>query len=77
MEHVGALAARIARNPRKALEATKHLLRTSWHTDLRGSLSSSYWMTSTLQYSRDFKEGVDAAVEKRTPDYNGKPRNDT
>lgn len=70
MDHVCALATRIAKNPRKALEATKHLLRTSWHTDLRGSLSTSYWMTSTLQYSRDVGEGVDAAIEKRTPQYN-------
>jgi len=67
------LASKIANQPRKALEATKHLLRASWHSDLMGSLNASYWMTHTLQYSRDLAEGVDAALEKRAPSYN---RND-
>lgn len=70
------MASRIARNPRKALEATKHLLRTSWQTDLMGSLSTSFWTTSTLQYSDDFREGVEASLEKRTPQYNRKDKRD-
>jgi enoyl-CoA hydratase/carnithine racemase len=64
------LATRIAKRPRKALEATKSLLRASWHSDLLGALNTSYWMTHSLQYSRDFAEGVSAAVEKRPPTYN-------
>ena len=71
------LATRIARNPRKALEATKQMLRASWHTDLRASLSTSYWVTSTLQNTRDFKEGVAAAIEKRVPQYNRKRQPDS
>jgi enoyl-CoA hydratase len=65
-----ALASSIASKPRRAVEATKHLLRTSWHTDLAGSLGSSFWVTSALQNSRDLKEGIDASLEKRTPRYN-------
>ncbi len=65
-----ALASRIAAKPRKALMATKQLLRGSWQNDLQGALNMSYWTTHTLQYSADFREGVDAAMEKRTPKYN-------
>jgi enoyl-CoA hydratase len=64
------LAARIARNPRRAVEATKQALRVSWHSDLAGSMATSYWTTTALQYSRDVAEGVDAAIEKRKPRYN-------
>ncbi len=65
-----ALASRLASKPRKALMATKQLLRASWQSDLPGALNMSYWATHTLQYSADFREGVDAAIEKRTPRYN-------
>lgn len=65
-----ALAARIATKPRKALMATKQLLRASWQSDLSSSLNMSYWTTSTLQYSADFREGIDAAIERRSPNFN-------
>lgn len=65
-----ALAARIAAKPRKALMATKQLLRASWQSDLPAALAMSYWTTSTLQHSRDFREGVEAALDKRAPTYN-------
>lgn len=65
-----ALATRIAAKPRKALMATKQLLRASWHSDLTGALAMSYWATSTLQYTADFREGVDSALERRPPRYN-------
>jgi len=66
------LASRIAGWSRKALEATKHLLRSSWDVDFAASMSASYWATSTLQYGADFREGVEAALEKRMPVYNQK-----
>lgn len=65
-----ALAARIAARPRKALIATKQLLRASWQSDLIGAMAMSYWTTSTLQYSADFREGIDAALDRRRPEYN-------
>jgi enoyl-CoA hydratase/carnithine racemase len=68
------LATRIAGWPRKALEATKHLFRQSWETDLLGSMSASYWATSALQYGADFREGVESSLEKRKPIYNRRDR---
>mgnify|MGYP001405698142 CR=1 FL=1 len=70
MEAALALAGHVASRPRKALMATKQLLRASWQSDLGGSLAMSYWAVSTLQYGRDFREGVEAALEKRKPLYN-------
>jgi len=64
------LAARIARYPRLALEATKQQLRSSWHTDLAGAMSSSFWAVAALHYSQDLREGVAAAREKRSPHFN-------
>lgn len=67
-----ALAARIAERPRLAIEATKQQLRQSWHMDLQGSMNASFWAVATLSYSDDLREGVAAALEKRTPVYNKK-----
>jgi enoyl-CoA hydratase/carnithine racemase len=64
------LAARIAAYPRLALEATKQQLRHSWHTDLAGAMSASFWAVAALHYSDDLREGVAAAKEKRAPKFN-------
>jgi enoyl-CoA hydratase/carnithine racemase len=66
------LAARIAQRPRLAIEATKQQLRQSWHMDLVGSMNASFWGVAALSYSDDLREGVAAALEKRTPVYNKK-----
>lgn len=73
LDEAVALAARIAERPRLAIEATKQQLRQSWHMDLIGSMNASFWGVATLSYSDDLREGVAAALEKRTPVYN-KPR---
>lgn len=65
-----ALAARIAERPRLAIEATKQQLRQSWHMDLLTSMNASFWGVATMTYSDDLREGVNAALEKRTPRYN-------
>jgi enoyl-CoA hydratase len=67
------LATRIARYPRLALEATKQQLRHSWHTDLVGAMSESFWAVAALHYSEDLREGVAAAREKREPHFNVRP----
>ena len=67
-----ALAARIAKRPRLAIEATKQQLRQSWHMDLAGSMNASFWAVAALTYSDDLREGVNAAIEKREPIYNRK-----
>jgi enoyl-CoA hydratase len=68
-----ALAEKIASRPRRAIEATKQALRTAWQTDLVGALSTSFWAVTALQYTDDVAEGVDAALEKRSPRYNQPP----
>jgi enoyl-CoA hydratase len=70
IESAAALAANIAAKPRRALEATKQALRTSWHVDLSSSMTASFWTTAALQFTSDFKEGVDAAIERRPPRFN-------
>ncbi len=65
-----ALAERIARYPRLAIEATKQQLRESWHMNLHGAMNASFWGVATLTYSDDLREGVSAALEKRAPVYN-------
>jgi enoyl-CoA hydratase len=64
-----ALAAEIAEKPWRALEATKQALRSSWHMDLQSVLNNSHWATSLLSYTQDFKEGIDAFIEKREPEF--------
>ena len=65
-----ALAARIAEQPRLAIEATKQQLRQSWHMDLQGSMNASFWGVAAMTYSADLREGIAAALEKRKPRYN-------
>lgn len=65
-----ALAARIAGKPRRALEATKQALRTSWQTDLAGAMIASFWTTAALQYTDDVTEAIDAAIDRRPPRFN-------
>jgi enoyl-CoA hydratase/carnithine racemase len=65
-----ALARRIAARPRLALEATKQLLRQSWHMDLAASMNAAFWAVAALSHTEDLKEGVAAARDKRTPVFN-------
>lgn len=64
------LAGELAAKPRLGVEATKQALRSSWQTDLRGSFNSSFWTTAALQRSADVLEGIDAFLEKRSPNFN-------
>ena len=65
-----ALAARIASRPRLAVEATKHALRATWNHDLASAMATSFWTTAALTHTRDLREGVTAALERREPQYN-------
>jgi len=64
------LAARVARKPWRAIEATRQALRDGWQTDLTASMSSTFWAVSALHYSDDLLEGVNAFLEKRDPQFN-------
>lgn len=68
-----ALAERIARHPWRAIEATKQALRAGWQQDLQTAITSGYWTVSALHHTEDVREGVAAALEKRTPRYNIPP----
>jgi len=70
LESTIALASRIASYPRLALEATKQQLRHSWHMDLQGAMAASFWGVAAMTHGADLREGVDAAIEKRPPQYN-------
>jgi enoyl-CoA hydratase len=64
-----AMAANIAQKPWRALEATKQALRNGWHMDLQTVFNTSFWAVSALTYTADLKEGVDAFIEKRAPEF--------
>ena len=64
-----ALAANIAQRPWRALEATKQALRQSWHMDLQTTFNTGFWAVAALTYTADLREGVDAFLEKREPEF--------
>jgi enoyl-CoA hydratase len=64
-----ALAANIAAKPWRALEATKQSLRQSWHMDLPTVFNTGFWAVAALTYTADVREGVDAFLEKRAPEF--------
>lgn len=67
-----ALAARLATRPTRGLGLTKRLLHASLDSDLEQQLA----MESTLQgeagRTQDYREGVDAFLQKRKPVFKGK-----
>ncbi|MGH3893596.1 MAG: enoyl-CoA hydratase/isomerase family protein [Rhodococcus qingshengii] len=64
------LATRIARKSRRAVEATKQAYRSTWQVDLATSMNNSFWAVSALHYGPELREGVNAFLEKREPDFN-------
>lgn len=72
-----ALAERIAKWPRLALEATKQQLRHGWNMDLNAAMSASFWGVAAMTRTRDLREGIEAALEKREPRYNQVPDRDS
>lgn len=63
------LAARIAKRPWRALEVSKQALRMSWQLDLAATINSASWATGLLSHTAEFEEGVNAFLEKRTPNF--------
>lgn len=68
---VDALAARFAAAPTRGLAAIKRMIRTSWDHDLDQELDLQRDMMRELGMSEDYKEGVAAFMEKRTPKFTG------
>ena len=69
---VDALAAKLAALPPLGLAAIKDMIRTSWEHDLPQELNRQRDTMRRLGYTADYREGVAAFLEKRTPTFTGK-----
>ena len=71
-EAVLALVQRLAKMPTRALGMTKDLLNQSWNISLEEQLAleGDFQLTASSRY--DYKEGVQAFLEKRKPKFLGK-----
>ena len=70
-EEVRNLAATLAQMPTKALGLTKRLLNQSMANNLEQQLALESDLQIEASSSNDYKEGVTAFVEKRTPEFKG------
>lgn len=70
-EETSALAAKFAAAPTMGLAATKKLIRASSTHSLDAHLDVERDMQSALGRTHDYKEGVAAFMEKRTPKFTG------
>jgi enoyl-CoA hydratase len=63
-----AIAARIAANPWRAVEAAKQALRAGWQQDLAGAMSLGYWTAGALHWTDDFRSRVATFVNRAASD---------
>ncbi|MEL6988582.1 MAG: enoyl-CoA hydratase-related protein [Bacteroidota bacterium] len=66
------VASRLSNMPTKGLGLTKRALNYSCHNDLDTQLGIEEQLQSNAALSQDYKEGVDAFLEKRAPNFTGK-----
>lgn len=71
MEDVTQIAATLASMPTKALGLTKRLLNQSMNNTLEQQLAMESDLQIEASSSNDYKEGVAAFIEKRTPEFKG------
>jgi 2-(1,2-epoxy-1,2-dihydrophenyl)acetyl-CoA isomerase len=61
------MAQDLSGRPREALNATKRNLYSGWLMDFEGQLASESLSQRGLGFSSDYREGIRAFIEKRTP----------
>ena len=66
-----ALAQKLASGPTLAFARTKELIDQSFENDLATQLEAERVNFVASTYTNDFKEGVQAFVEKRKPEFKG------
>jgi 2-(1,2-epoxy-1,2-dihydrophenyl)acetyl-CoA isomerase len=66
------LATHLATQPTKGLGLTKRLLNASWANDLSTQLDKEEELQREAGFTADYREGVDAFMEKRAPVFKGK-----
>ena len=71
-DHWRARAAHLAAGPTQAYAAAKRVIRASWNNDLDAQLATEATEQGACGKTRDFREGVLAFVEKRSPDFEGR-----
>jgi len=71
LEEAKALAGRLADLPRLALEASKKAINAGLEMDLASALELEARLLGTLALTCDLKEGTEAFLEKRRPNFTG------